>query len=348
MKKVLVVVLLLTIVSTLPSAKALACTGYAVYSDTVYYGMNFDYPDVPISFNISYDNSGIKFFHMDFKEEDTYIMTVGMNDKGRFASCQMLYNGGNLVSTIKENEIGVGDVFLGSLCSNPSFDEIIDYLSDHRLVDLYRNLHTLIADPSGKAMVLEAGKENNLISDIGDKQFIVMTNFLNSSIKDDDKKDVSGVGSDRYLTAYNYIQENIDSFDYDKAFNVLESTVQTSTYPTQSSMVFLPEKLEIYIALNRNFNKIWKVDIEKGTIESFAGFDKDYCYNIDNGSIMMGNLTNPSDDEKNIASKAASASDKDTKADQKTVIYIASIVTMMIAAIAFYFIIYHCKKDKHK
>lgn len=344
MKKALIAILLSIIANSIASSSALACTGYAVYSDTAYYGMNFDYPDVPISFGI-FDDNGTKIFHMDFKNGDYFVPTVGMNNEGMFASCQMLYPAGEIVNTPDENELSISEAFINSL-TRQSVD-INNLVKDKILVNQYLTLHTLIADSSGNAMVLEAGKDGNLISGIDSKSFMVMTNFPNASIAKGAEKDVSGVGSDRYRTAYEYIEQNIDSFDYDKAFSVLEATIQKSGYPTQSSMVFIPDKSEVYIAIKRDFNKVWKVDIEKGTLEAYSGFDQAYSFNLSEGDIMMDSLISPTEGVKNAAATAASAFRLNNTVDRNIIIYIVGAAVLLIASVTFCFIIYRRKRQKN-
>jgi len=44
-------------------------------------------------------------------------------------------------------------------------------------------------------------------------------------------------------------------------------------YPTRCSMVFDPNNLEIYVYLEKNFNKIFKLSLENQTIETYSGIE---------------------------------------------------------------------------
>lgn len=78
----------------LPLSDVCACTSFAVYSNQVYYGMNFDFANLPMKFLIS-TNGDIRTFHLAFErvmgEMKFFVNTAGMNNKGVFSSCQELH-----------------------------------------------------------------------------------------------------------------------------------------------------------------------------------------------------------------------------------------------------------------
>jgi len=266
-----------------------ACTSFAVYSQNTVYGMNFDYPDAKIRYSVSaYD--GVKVFHMDVYMFNNFATIAAMNDKGFFVSIQQLYPDGPIVKELSENQVEMHDFAAATPYYTESVEEVIRYISDKKVVNHYLTIHDLFADRTGNAMVLEAGENGSVISRM-DGKFIVMTNFANSELKNKDYKDVNGAGSDRYATAYDYISEHIDTFDLDKGFGVLKNTVQDSGYhPTQSSMVFDPENAAVYIAIKQDFSKIWKVDIQKGTVEGYKGFENPVELEINEDGILADEL----------------------------------------------------------
>ncbi len=264
--------LIILIITMLSYSQVSACTSFAVYSQNTVYGMNFDYPDTKIRYAIS-NIDGVKVFHMDFDIYGNLASTVAMNENGFFVAMEQLYPDAPIVEELSENQIDMHDFAARSPFYNNSVDDILEYISNKQVVNHYLTTHDLFADRTGNAMVLEAGDNENVISMINGK-FIVMTNFAYSELKNKNYRDVYGVGSDRYGAAYEYISEHIDTFDIDKGFDVLQNTIQEfSAYPTQSSMVFDPEKGEVFIAVKQDFARIWRVNIEKGTIEGFKGFE---------------------------------------------------------------------------
>lgn len=59
---------------------SIGCTGYAVYADEVWYGMNFDYPpESDIRFSVS-DLEDCRVFSMEFFDSDMMIWSGFPND----------------------------------------------------------------------------------------------------------------------------------------------------------------------------------------------------------------------------------------------------------------------------
>ena len=76
-------------------------------------------------------------------------------------------------------------------------------------------------------------------------------------------------------------------FDIDHAFEVLRRTAQSAgDFKTRYSLVFDPEVREIYVALERDYDHIWKISLDARTIETFAGFDKDVILALDEAGIV--------------------------------------------------------------
>jgi len=120
--------------------------------------------------------------------------------------------------------------------------------------------------------VVETGETENRITGIQDR-FIVMTNFPNHQFKGKSYQEAAGVGSERYKIVHRYIRSNLKDFDIEKGMQVLKLAQNRSKiYTTRSSMVFDPNRKEIYICLEGNFDRIWKVSLEKQSIETFRGF----------------------------------------------------------------------------
>ena len=118
-----------------------------------------------------------------------------------------------------------------------------------------------------------------------------MANFSNGDFAGQNWKDVSGVGATRYRNAYQHILDNYDSFDVQDGLNALKKAIQSSGgYKTQCSMVFDPENNEVYIVLHRNFNKIYKLSINNGTLETYSGFEKNNSFTINQTGITSTQL----------------------------------------------------------
>ena len=267
-----------------------ACTSFAVYSGKTLYGMNFDYPPCEVRFVLEEDKAGLVFIGS-FWMEDHYGRTVGMNDRGLFASCQMVSPSQAVAEEPKSDELHVWNAFYEGVQSCSCVGGVNEYIADKRLVQYPAlPLHNLYADIEGSAVVVEPGEDGNVVT-TSDKPFMVMTNFPNGDFQGVDYREVSGDGAQRYRIAYAAIEQHFDDFDLDDAFKVLEQTVQfTGGYPTLYSLVFDPVAREVYITVERDFDHIWIASFDKRTIESFRGFDEPISLPLGSEGILASKL----------------------------------------------------------
>jgi hypothetical protein len=262
-----------------------ACTGFAVYSGATLYGMNFDYPPNEILFSIEEHETGAVFIGS-FWMEDHYGRTVGMNEHGLFSSDQMVSPARGLVDEPAENELFIWNAFYEGLRECTSVEQVMTWIGDRRLVQ-YRSLplHNLYADPSGDAAVVECGAAENVVTEI-DGPFIVMTNFHCGDFVGLDPDDVAGDGAERYRVAHRYIEENLEAFDVDHGFELLRRTAMSmGDFKTRYSLVLDPEALEVYIAIERDYDHVWKVSLTDRTIETHRGFDEHHVFPLDETGI---------------------------------------------------------------
>jgi len=248
-----------------------ACSSFAIYADKTFYGMNWDYnPDVDAYFSISSEGD-TKVFTLNALEG---FQPVGVNTKGMFAARLTLYPEEEFyINEDGSDTIDMFDLFRKALDSSEEVGQIVDYLQNKRITYSAEKFHNMIADKSGNAIIVEVGKEGNEI--IRNKEnFAVMTNFSNSLSKDVKYTDVSGIGSDRYYLAYDYLLKHRDKFNIENGFELLNNIVCLGTYQTRCSMLFDPTLNEVYIAVEMNFDKIWKISLKNETIETYKGFAK--------------------------------------------------------------------------
>jgi hypothetical protein len=269
-------------------AGSFACTSFAVYADDTFYGMNFDYPDTEIRFTIT-SSGDLKVFQMEFLQGNDFSVTVGMNSAGLFSSCQMLYPEAPAARSAGADDLYPWQIYEEALFNFESVKEVTEFISDKRVVHWSVTLHDLFADVHGDAMVVEAGGKENVITKIED-DFIVMTNFPNGDFAGQSYEDVEGVGADRYKIAYENILDHLTTFEVDRGLETLEKAALTGEFSTQASMVFDPEKGQVYIALKRDFSKIWKVSIADDTIETFSGFGQTRKVTLDASGVLASDL----------------------------------------------------------
>lgn len=257
------------------------CISFAVYSqNNPIYGMNFDSGDMDLKLNI-YNYADREVFFFSGLMDKTYRDIAGINSDGLFVCSQALEYSLGFQPYSNGNKVCVFDVVEETLRVGDKVSDFSDVLNNRNAFYSVKNpyfsnmgLHTVIADKYGDAVILEEGINNNVISKM-DGRFIVMTNFPNSKFENQKFDEVYGCGADRYIKAYKDIDDRIDCFGIDDAFEVLRRASQApnSQAPTICSIVFDPLKAEIYICFNIDFDKRWKVSIKEKAIHSLNGFN---------------------------------------------------------------------------
>lgn len=252
------------------------CTSFAVYSqNNPIYGMNYDpSEDIDLKLNI-YDYADSNVFYFSALMDHIYRDIAGMNSKGLFLCTQAQEYSPNFQPCSHENHVLVFDVIEKSLRVGEKVSDFLDILNDRHAFYTTNpqfpnmGLHTIIADKYGDAVILEEGINTNVISKIDGKS-IVMTNFPNGNFENQKFDEVYGCGADRYIKAYKNINDKMNNFGINDAFDVLRKTSQDTT---TCSIVFEPLKLEAYICFKIDFDKKWKVSIKEKTIQSLNGFN---------------------------------------------------------------------------
>ncbi len=270
-----------------------ACTGYAVYSDETWFGMNFDYPpESEIKFTVSDYDSGL-VFDMSFYDGnlDIWIPTVAMNEHGMFASLQYQCPMIEGEPDPEYDERCIWELFITSINDCTSLEQVEAFIDTVKLVNMYElTLHTLIADMSGRAIIAEAGFNENLITHM-DGDWIVMTNFKIADSRDISVGKIEGVGADRYRNALAFIENNFDGFVLEDAIGTLEAAVNTDEiWATKASTIYDPLNRTVYVCIDGNFNHVWKVSIDSRSIETFSGFDSDRSMQLDENGITVKDL----------------------------------------------------------
>jgi len=253
---------------------AFACTSFAVYSNQIFYGMNFDFADFAMKFLIS-TNGDIKTFHLLFErtfgDVGLFVKTAGMNTKGLFASCQEQHPFNGNPQENKNGNLYVYELYEKIDCSD-SIENIEKILEKTKIINMPElNLHNLFADVDGNAFIVASGPDGNAITQM-DGKFIVMTNFENHLLDGKSYTEADGMGSDRYIICTEYLQDTIHNFTIDNGIELLhKARNQDPVYATACSMVFDPQNNNVYIFLYCDLNRIYKVDIETNIIEIWKG-----------------------------------------------------------------------------
>lgn len=296
MKKiVLSAIITMIMIIFLSNTQVCACSSFAVYTkENTLYGMNYDYPDTEVMIK-TFQRGNMKVFSMSFRNSSNngkLSPVVVYNSNGLFINTQMQFP-----EVMGKNTPGEGECFFDEveryIYGAGDTNGIKKFLNSKRIVQYPSpTLHSLVADKNGNAMIVETGNKNNEILPINNK-FIVMTNFRNSDFKNAAYSDVEGAGADRYQAAYEYIEKNINKFGIDNGMEVLNRTRQASGgFPTQCTMLFNPRNNEIFISFKNDFNKVWKINLNKSTIETYKGFNEYHKIRLTSKGITATELQN--------------------------------------------------------
>ena len=268
------------------------CTSFAVYHQKkAVYGMNFDTDEIDLKLIVnSYHDKNL--FYFSALLENKYRDIAGMNSEGLFICTQAVEYGQGFQSGCDENDWYAFDILDEVLKKTGKASEFFEVLNK-RVISYPRNplypdlgLHTMIADKTGDAFILEEGNDTNRITPVsGD--FIVMTNFPNGNFKEADYNKVHGIGADRYICAYEYIQKHIHSFGINEAFEALNKTSQKNTL---CSIVYDPLENEIYISFKKDLSKRWKISMSEKTIQSTDGLLSSNKIQFTNEEILVNDL----------------------------------------------------------
>ena len=273
------------------------CTSFAVYSqEKAIYGMNFDSNDIDLKLKVNSYND-MNLFYFSGLLDNKYRDIAGFNSEGLFICTQAVEYSPGFKSSCNENNWFAFDIFDEALKKTRKTSDFFEILNK-RVISYPRNplfpdlgLHTIIADITGDAFVLEEGIDTNTLSKINN-DFIIMTNFPNGDFQETNYDKIYGCGADRYICAHEYICNNIHSFGINEAFEVLKRTSQdtTSQAPTLCSIVFEPLKNEAYISFKVDFDKKWKISIIEKTIQSSDGLLNNNKIEFTNGEILVKDL----------------------------------------------------------
>jgi hypothetical protein len=201
-----------------------------------------------------------------------------MSSRGVFSALQELYPQEPGRASAGPDELFLWQVYARALAEFDSVGQVTELLETRRVIQHERgkNLHVIVADPDGGALVVEPGDEGNALTPI-DGRFIVMTNFCIYDFAGSEPDDIIGFGADRYVAARSYLDEHADSLDLEGAFEVLK---RTAWEWTQASMVFAPERGEVYLAFRGDFEKVLRVTLATRTVETYSGYDQQASWSI--------------------------------------------------------------------
>lgn len=254
----------------LPGASA--CSSFAVYGEQTYFGSNFDFDlGTEVRFTLQ-EAGGEQLFLASFRQGMQWLDVMGYNTAGLFATLQMVPPKEARVQG--QPTMMVPQLMAVSLFGASSVDDVLDYLGNARLVPVPGfYLHSLYADTTGRALVVEAGETANYVQEM-DGTYLGMTNFYHQDWEEADLTPKADGGMDRYLLlrdALGELKENDQFLDVESALAVLQSVAQGAN--TLASTVVDPVAQMLYLVIDADYSRVWQVDLVEQTIAAWRGLD---------------------------------------------------------------------------
>jgi len=263
---------------------ASACTSFAVYSPAPVYGMNWDYPDTAAYLRLNQPEEYHTVFSFGFETEYGMATNGSMNDQGFIAFMQ--YQFPREMQTAALDDTSVEDMHDYASWTPYLFakvQDVRDMLDDGKHVACkYYTMHDLFADVSGDAFVLEEYEGENVMTK-AEGGVLVMTNFPNHFVGQVDleksefelRNTYGFDGVDRYKTVHEVIAAHLNDFNVTFAFEALQNAAQYGIYRTRFSGVYDPNEKVVYVALECDYDHIWKFSLTEGTVETHLGFGEE-------------------------------------------------------------------------
>ena len=263
------------------------CTSFVFYSDKTYIGMNFDISNRPITLSLKKHSQliisqkdGPNFYpSFGLNEEGVFMnmLLVAPTEAGAYRRCKNCIHSGRLLEEVLSGRI------------NP--DSLEALFHEKTIVSVpAASVHSMVVGKNHSVCVVEPGR-SIIPMKLSDKGFLVLTNFPLTDFVNRDYTEVVGDGAGRYKTCYRMLQESREAFSLERGFVTLEATAQNDgDFPTQFSMLAVPEEACVYFALKRGFHKRFKFSFLDHIIRTDEGFAHPQTLSIDRKSTLLSEL----------------------------------------------------------
>ncbi|MED4753070.1 hypothetical protein [Brevibacillus choshinensis] len=245
------------------------CTSFVVHGERTLIGMNFDISERPIKLVYQKDSQLIVLQ----EEHGQFLPAFGINKSGTFMNLHM----------VEENEAGkyrrgkncvhIMKLFEDVLGEKLALADVSAFVSDHFLVNVPgHSVQSLIAGRNQQAWVVEPGKGALDVANV-DPNFLVMTNF--SLFERNENECITGevAGADRYQAVSKRLTSFQEQLELETCFSILQDAVQKDgDFPTQLSLIVVPDEGLVYFALHANFEKIYCFSFHNQHIRTEKGF----------------------------------------------------------------------------
>lgn len=263
------------------------CTSFVLYGTKTYIGMNFDISDRPIVLQLKGDDQFVALQ----KDGDASYPAFGLNRSGTFVNLLMVapseagdYRRGKDVVHL----LHLFDDLLGGLLPPSSLEALLRQKTVVNVPNL--SLHSLVVGKEGYACVVEPGRATTYLRG-RNRNFLALSNFPLADFANQSYTATTGAGADRYQTCYRMLEESEPTFSVEQGFAILEATAQyAGDYPTQFSMLAVPEDEAIHFSVHRRFHRRFSFSFADRAIRTECGFAATRCRELDKSGIRLSVL----------------------------------------------------------
>jgi hypothetical protein len=260
------------------------CTSFVVYSDQTFIGMNFDGPPKPIKLVLQGDTQLLILQ----QENGQFLPGFGINHNGTFMNVLSVDSNEEGKYRRGKNCLHIMKLFEDVLGERIEPSSLGTFLDINTVVNVPNySMHSMIAGKNRSTYIVEPGR-NNIDFESTDRNFMVLTNFPLSENLNKNYTEVAGPGSDRYTKAFEMLSQNTDTFDKQLGFSILKETMQhAGDYPTQFSIICMPEENVVYFALRGDFNKLFEFSFTDKQIRTYTGFTEKTSYSLSKRGMLL-------------------------------------------------------------
>ncbi len=247
-------------------APLLPCTSFADYSASPVYGLNFDSLDYDLRF-MFYEGTGFDLLAFEFLEENQWGRMAHYTTNGLHNAGLLLYPPRTTVPRRDATDISILDTgaWMYELPAIDDFRARIEQVRFHE--GPVRSHHVFYGPDYG--LYCEAGIDGNYVRRSEPKGFLVLTNFEMKKFDGQPPEKYYGVGDSRYRAALSSLKaiRDLGTMNGDTAMGVLRNAVaEAGDMKTRCSMVFLPDRLTLTVAFDRDFDKRFVISLADRTV----------------------------------------------------------------------------------
>ncbi|MDF2679459.1 MAG: hypothetical protein K0R47_649 [Brevibacillus sp.] len=245
------------------------CTCFVVHGERTFIGMNFDISERPIKLVYQKDSQLIVLQ----EEQGQFLPAFGINKSGTFMNLHMVEANEAGKYRRGKNCVHIMKLFEDILGEKLALREVPAFVDDHAIVNVPgHSVQSLIAGKDLQACVVEPGKRAINVATVN-QNFLVMTNFSLSERNEDECMAGEVPGADRYQAVSERLASLQEEMELTTGFSVLQDALQHGgDFPTQLSLIVIPDEGLVYFALHGNFKKIYSFAFHDQQIRTEKGF----------------------------------------------------------------------------